>query len=195
MPRYSYTQGTMPNSIDVRQGITDSAMTNKTIEGITWDGTDIHLDFTNTLSSEDQTLLSSVVSSNVNNAIIINQNRYYTESNPEISTNSLSWVQKVSLSLTLGEEQTYLIGYSAEVSSGSNWEIEIQTQLNNSVDLSSYEVNTGGTVNKPLWKSYSGFVEKLLAKGVNTIDLDFRTSNQNKNVSVRKARLHAIKVV
>jgi hypothetical protein len=57
-----------------------------------------------------------------------------------------------------------------------------------------YEVQTGGTVSKPLWKSYSGFVEKLLSKGVNTIDLDFRTSNQNKNVSVRKARLHAIKV-
>jgi hypothetical protein len=135
MPRYSFSQATIPNFTDIKQGITDSIMTNKTIEGITWHDGEIHLDFTNTLTSEDQTLLNTVVSSNANNTIIINQNRYYVESNPELSTNSLSWVQKVSLSFTLGEESTYLIGYNAEVASGASWEIEIQTQLNNSVDL------------------------------------------------------------
>lgn len=107
------------------------------------------------------------------------------------STTSTTFQEKVSITTGSLPPGTYRIGwYFEHTADNTITESEVQIELNNTTVLSLTTEEFQDAVN---WVGIGGFVYQSLS-GVNTIDMDHRTTNGGTGVDIRRARLEIWRV-
>lgn len=110
----------------------------------------------------------------------------------ESSTNSTTYIQKLSLSLNDLQAGRYRIGWYFEWSmSNSSFRFDAKVELDDSDTLGVLYTRPNCSYS---WHDNSGFSYVNLTEGSHYIDLDYRSSHCSKSASIRRARLEIWRV-
>jgi hypothetical protein len=117
---------------------------------------------------------------------------FHNEDEDEDTITSTSFQNKVSLTF-IAEAADYTIAWYSEYNSATNSDdIDIQVQVDNSETIGELVSNRKSPDG---WVPFTGWKITTLTVGSHTIDMDYKSNKNNKDVSLRRARLKAYKIV
>ncbi len=118
----------------------------------------------------------------------------YVEDNAVSTTSGTTPQQKIRLTLTDVEAGDYLVEWGAEVRVASRGRrIHVRLQLNDTMNINNTRTNP--SVNTNDWGPVSGFCKLPLTAGTHTFDLDFSSTDANRTVGIRQARIKVTRAI
>lgn len=127
----------------------------------------------------------------INNTNIFGTEFQQAVSDAVSTSNSTTYVNKLTMTTTSLPLGTYRVSWRAETqSAATNNSVDARIQLNATTDLGS-RIQEAQDVRD--WYNFSGFVYLSLS-GINTFNMDYRSNPAASNMSIRRARIELWRV-
>lgn len=193
--KYTYSiSDDFPNETVAPEVLTDEINTSEsiseTVDHIHIKNDDCDIWMSAALDGAEQTALNAIVAAHQGESY---QQLFsgHAESEGESTTSSESYIEKINHNDTY-EAGDYLINWFAEMQcSAGNTIAKLRLKFNDEIIAEShYDPNSSETGDNWKFTSFCGFKRKTITAGTHTIKMEFCGTNDNKSVTIRRARIN-----